>query len=65
MAPKHKWSSVGAKSREQIAEIIGQAMANGRRVTRNGYTEVSYWYRGKEVVVRYSNGGKISNGWVK
>ncbi|MDO5747983.1 MAG: SAR2788 family putative toxin [Actinomycetaceae bacterium] len=65
MKPKHKWSSVGAKSREQIAEIVGQAMANGRHVTKKWYTEVSYWYKGKQVIVRYSKGGKISNAWVK
>lgn len=69
MFSSHNWSLVGAKSREQIAEIIGNAMANGTHRVTGNHVEVSYWYKSKKVIkkviVRYAkNGGKISNAWV-
>ena len=65
MQAKHNWSLVGAKSREQIAEIIGNAMANGTHRVARKHVEVSYWYKSKKVIVRYAkNGGKISDAWV-
>lgn len=66
MAPKHKWSSVGAKSREQVAELMARAMAEGKhgKYGKNGKSAV--WnYNGKTIEVTYSNGGHISNGWVR
>ncbi|MBV7362846.1 SAR2788 family putative toxin [Actinomycetaceae bacterium TAE3-ERU4] len=65
MNAKHNWSLVGARSREQVAEIIGNAMANGSRRAFANHVEVSYWYKGKKIIVRYAkNGGKISDAWV-
>ncbi|MBK4147390.1 hypothetical protein GWO61_06385 [Corynebacterium macginleyi] len=29
MAPKHCWSKVGAKTKEQIADLLGRAMTEG------------------------------------
>ncbi|UZD63594.1 SAR2788 family putative toxin [Brevibacterium sp. JSBI002] len=72
LAPKHKWNKVGAKSKEQVAEIMGKAMANGKHSPYKGggakQAVYKYKYKGKKytVVVTYaSRGGKISNGWVR
>lgn len=72
LAPKHKWGKVGAKSKQQVAEIMGKAMANGKHSPYKGggaYQAVyKYKYKGKKytVVVTYAKkGGKISNGWVR
>ncbi|HEX8508014.1 MAG TPA: polymorphic toxin type 35 domain-containing protein [Propionibacteriaceae bacterium] len=67
MAPKHKWGSVGAKSKEQVAELMGRAMAEGRHGAHRAGSKKSVWvYKGKTIEVTYaSNGGKISNGWVR
>ena len=65
MAAKHNWSLVKAKSREQIAEIIGKAMANGTHEIAGRHVNVSYWYNGKKIIVRYAkDNGQISNAWV-
>lgn len=67
MAPKHKWGSVGAKSREQVADLMGRAMAEGKHSAyRSGAMQAVYNYKGKTIVVTYSkNGGQVSNGWVR
>lgn len=65
--PKHKWGTVGAKSKQQVAELMGRAMAEGRHVGHRPGSMKSVWvYRGKTVEVTYaSTSGKISNGWVR
>lgn len=67
MAPKHKWGSVGAKSREQVADLMGRAMAEGKHSAyKSGAMQAVYNYKGKTIVVTYSkNGGQVSNGWVR
>lgn len=65
MQAKHNWHQVGAKSREQVAEILADAMANGKHSATPFNGQASYWYSGREIVVRYDiKTGKISNGWV-
>lgn len=66
MAPKHKWGSVGAKSKEQAAELMSRAMAEGSHSACSGATQAVWRYQGKTIVVTYAkSGGKISNGWVR
>ncbi|MGI5189548.1 SAR2788 family putative toxin [Promicromonospora sp. CA-289599] len=69
MAPKHKWGSVGAKSREQVADLMGRAMAEGshKAYGSSGKAMVAVWkHKGKTIEVTYSKStGKVSNGWVK
>lgn len=67
MNPRHKWGSVGAKSRQQVADLMGRAMAEGKHSTyRSGAMQAVYKYKGKTIVVTYSrNGGQVSNGWVR
>lgn len=73
LAPKHKWGKVGAKSKQQVAEIMGKAMADGAHSSYKGSKYANqavykYKYKGKKytVVVTYAkNGGKISNGWIR
>lgn len=66
MDPKHKWSSVGAKSREQVAELMARAMSEGSHRDNGRGAKVATWkYRGKVIQVTYSKGGQISNGWVR
>lgn len=68
MAPKHKWSSVDAKSKEQIAELMSRAVAEGKHVVaaNNRSVKATWSYRGKTIDVTYAkDSGKISNGWVR
>lgn len=67
MAPKHKWGSVGARSREQVAELMSRAMAEGAHSSRGSQGMQAVWrHGGKTIVVTYAkSGGKISNGWVQ
>lgn len=69
MVSRHKWSSVGGRSRSQVAEIMSNAMANGKHSTygSSGRAMQAVWrYKNKTVVVTYSkSGGQISNGWVR
>ncbi|HZG90639.1 MAG TPA: polymorphic toxin type 35 domain-containing protein, partial [Pseudonocardia sp.] len=67
MAPKHKWDSVGARSKEQVAELMSRAMAEGRHSSYGSHARISTWsHQGKVIEVTYSrSGGQISNGWVK
>lgn len=69
MQPKHVWHRVGARSREQVAELMGRAMAEGRHsIYKNSPSaRMSEWnYRGRTIVVTYSTStGQISDGWVK
>lgn len=66
--PKHNWNLVGARSREQVAELMSRAMAEGRHVPHqsgNNARQAEWFYRGKMIVVRYSkHTGKIGDGWV-
>lgn len=65
MAPKHKWGEVGAKSKEQVAELMARAMSQGSHSNYGAAKIASWQYNGRTIQVTYSNGGQISNGWVK
>jgi hypothetical protein len=68
MDPKHKWDSVGARSKDEIAELMSRAMANGKHTDyAGGGAKVATWnHQGKTIQVTYSkSGGQISNGWVQ
>lgn len=67
MDPKHKWGSLGAKSKEQVAELMSRAMAEGRHGVYQKSGRMATWnHRGKTIVVTYAkDSGRISNGWVK
>ena len=70
MALKHKWNKVDAKSKEQVAEIMGKAMAHGKHSRYKSDMQAVYKhkYKGKTytVVVTYAKkGGYISNGWIR
>ena len=66
--PKHNWNLVGARSREEIAELMGRAMANGRHVPhKKGESawQAEWAHQGVTIVVRYNKlSGRIGNGWV-
>ena len=68
MAPKHNWSAVGARSREQVAELMGRAMAESKHIPygTSGSSMMARWqHAGRTIEVTYAkNGGKVSNGWV-
>ena len=64
MAPKHNWSSVGATSKERVAELMGGAVTNGRQTFMPNHIEYVWTYQGRTIVVRSSLEGHISNGWV-
>ena len=68
MAPKHKWAEVGARSREQVAELMARAMSEGKHVSygSSGSAMKAVWqHAGRTIEVTYSKGsGHISNGWV-
>lgn len=65
--PKHLWHRVGARSRNQVAELMGRAMSEGQHSVRRGSDMQAIWqYRGETIVVTYARAsGRISNGWVK
>lgn len=67
MDPKHVWHRVGARSKEQVAELMGRAMAEGEHSVRKGSDMQAVWrYRGETIVVTYARAsGQISNGWVR
>lgn len=67
LAPKHKWGTVGARNKEQVAELMARAMAEGRHVANGAGSKKAVWtYQGKTIEVTYSSAtGHISNGWVK
>lgn len=58
---------MGAKSREQIADLMGKAMADGTHSAYgSGAMQALLKHQGKTIVVTYSKAtGKVSNGWVK
>lgn len=66
MAPKHCWSKVGAKSKEQIADLLGRAMAEGHHSDHGSQARKAEWsYQGRTITATYNkNGGQISDGWV-
>jgi hypothetical protein len=43
MAPKHKWDSVGARSKEQVAELMSRAMAEGRHSAYGSNARMATW----------------------
>ncbi|MFC9933885.1 SAR2788 family putative toxin [Glutamicibacter sp. NPDC127525] len=66
MAPKHRWSSVGAKSKQQIADLMARAFANGTHRSAGKGMIVEWKYKGETIVVTYGKStGKIGDGWVK
>ena len=64
MASKHNWSRL-AKTKDEIAEIMSNAMVNGTRSTTTKHVEFNWVHRGQSIVVRTSHEGHISNGWIK
>lgn len=64
--PKHQWSVVGARSREDVAELMSRAFADGaHRALGGGGMQAVWRFGGRDVVVRYSQAtGKIADGWV-
>lgn len=64
MAPKHKWGSIGARSKEQVAELMSRAMAEGKHIPYGTSAKMARWdHRGQTIEVTYAkNGGQISNG---
>lgn len=64
MASKHNWNRL-AKSKDQIAELMSEAMANGTRSTARNHVDFTWVHRGHTIVVRTSLNGHISNGWIK
>ncbi|MDI6100708.1 SAR2788 family putative toxin [Actinoplanes sp. NEAU-A12] len=66
MEPKHLWSAVGARSREEVAELMARAMAEGSHTTYKKSAMKAVWkYKGRTIEVTYAkNSGHVSNGWV-
>jgi hypothetical protein len=64
MAPKHNWSRL-AKTKEEIADLMADAVANGTRSTAKDHIDFTWVHRGQTIVVRTSRNGEISNGWIK
>ena len=64
MVSKHNWSRL-AKTKDEIAEIMSNAMVNGTRSTDREHVEFTWAHRGQTIVVRTSLKGHISNGWIK
>jgi hypothetical protein len=64
----HLWHRVGARGKDQVADLMGRAMANGRHVPHRGGQnawQAEWSYRGETIVVRYSKRtGEIGDGWV-
>ena len=65
--PDHLWHRVGARSKEQVADLMGRAMAEGEHSVRKGSDMQAVWrYRGETIVVTYARAsGRISDGWVR
>jgi hypothetical protein len=66
MDPKHLWSTVGGRSREQVAELMARAMAEGSHTAYKKSAMKAVWrYKGRTIEVTYAkNTGHVSNGWV-
>ena len=64
MASKHNWSRL-AKTKDQIADLMAGAVANGTRSTARDHIDFTWVHRGQTIVVRTSKSGVISNGWIK
>lgn len=68
MQPRHNWGAVGARSREEVAELMGRAMAEGRHSPYkfgDRARQAQWAHRGRTVVVTYNKQtGQISDGWV-
>ncbi|MBP3223626.1 MAG: hypothetical protein J6M18_06885 [Actinomycetaceae bacterium] len=60
MQPKHAWNKVGAKSKEQIAELIARAVSEG---SKSGNI-ITWRYRGQTIKVTMSPSGQIGNAYV-
>lgn len=63
MDPKHNWNRL-ANTKEEIAEIMAQARANGVRSTSKDHVDYTWNYKGETIVVRSSTSGHLSNGWI-
>lgn len=64
MASKHNWSRL-AKNKDEIANLMADAMANGTRSAAKDHVDFTWVHKGQTIVVRTSKGGHISNGWIK
>lgn len=65
MKPKHNWHLLGARSREQVADLMGRAMAEGSHSAYGSAMKSAWRYGGRTITVTYDKAsGKVSNGWV-
>ena len=64
--PKHRWNSVGAKSKEQVADLMARAMSEGNHTAQGkNAMKVTWKYKGETITVTYGKStGKIGDGWV-
>lgn len=69
MMPKHRWGAVDARSKQQVAELMSRAMAEGSHSSyrNSSFARQAVWpYRGQTIVVTYAKQtGQISDGWVR
>jgi len=63
MASKDNWSRL-AKTKDEIPNLMSDAMANGTRSTTMRHVEFAWAHRGQPSVVRTSVDGHFSNGWI-
>lgn len=64
MVPKHNWSRL-AKTKDEIADLMAGAVANGTRSIATHHIDFTWAHRGQTIVVRTSRNGEISNGWIR
>ncbi|WP_160298602.1 hypothetical protein [Microbacterium sp. SA39] len=64
MVSKHNWSRL-AKTKDEIADLMAGAVANGTRTQATNHIEFTWAHRGQTIVVRTGLDGQISNGWIK
>ncbi|WP_166644269.1 polymorphic toxin type 35 domain-containing protein [Leucobacter luti] len=69
MAPKHKWSAVGARTKTQVANVMAKTMSAGRHTLYKGNPRVgiaTMKYKGRSISVTYDIKTKrVGNGWVR
>lgn len=62
---KHNWHLLGAGSREQVADLMGRAMAYGSHGPHRDAMRAVWTHDGRTITVTYDKmSGKVSNGWV-
>jgi hypothetical protein len=65
MQARHNWHLLGARSREQIADYMGRAMAEGSHSAYGSAMKAVWHHNGRRITVTYDKAsGKVSDGWV-